>query len=91
MLGKAQEKEGKIELAVHGLSEAVRVKPAHPDAYYSRGITLLNIGNAQLAEPDIRAALQHGLSVENSGTAHNALGVILAQKDDVKGATEQFE
>jgi cytochrome c-type biogenesis protein CcmH/NrfG len=90
-LGKAQEREGKTERALQNLSEAVRVKPDYPEAYYSRGITLLNIGNAQLAEPDLRAALHYGLSVENSGNAHNALGVILAQRDDVKGASEQFE
>jgi Flp pilus assembly protein TadD len=90
-LGKAQAREGKSELAIQNLTEAVRVKPNYPEAYYSRGVTLLNIGNSQLAESDLRAALRYGLSVEYSGNAHNALGVILAQKEDVKEATEQFE
>jgi protein O-mannosyl-transferase len=90
-LGKAQAREGQNDLALQNLSEAVRVKPDYPEAYYSRGITLLNSGNSQSAEPDLRAALQYGLSVEYSGNAHNALGVILAQRDDVKGATGQFE
>jgi tetratricopeptide (TPR) repeat protein len=90
-LGKAEARKGQTELALQNLSEAVRVKPDYPEAYYSRGITLLNSGNSQSAEPDLRAALQHGLSVEYSGNAHNGLGVILAQRDDVKGATEQFE
>jgi tetratricopeptide (TPR) repeat protein len=90
-LGKAQAKEGKSDLAIQSLTEAVRVRPDYPEAYYSRGVTLLNSGNSQSAEPDLRAALQYGLSVEYSANAHNALGVILAQRDDVKGATEQFE
>jgi protein O-mannosyl-transferase len=90
-LARAQVKEGKSDLAIQNLTEAVRVKPDYPEAYYSRGITLLNSGSSQTAEPDLRAALQYGLSVEYSANAHNALGLILAQKDDVKGATEQFE
>jgi protein O-mannosyl-transferase len=90
-LAKAQMREGQTGLAIQNLSAAVHAKPDYPEAYYSRGLALLNDGDAQSAEPDLRAALQHGLSLEYSGNAHNALGVILAQKDDVKGATEQFE
>jgi tetratricopeptide (TPR) repeat protein len=90
-LAKAQMREGQTDLAINNLSAAVRVKPDYPEAYYSRGLALLNNGDAQSAEPDLRAALRLGLSAEYSGNAYNALGVILAQKDDVKGATEQFE
>ena len=90
-LAKAQTREGKTEPALQNLSEAVRLKPDYPEAYYTRGLTLLNNGNPQSAEPDLRAALHYGLNAEYSGNAHSALGVILAQRDDVKGATEQFE
>jgi Flp pilus assembly protein TadD len=90
-LGKALAKEGKSELAIQNLSEAVRLKTDYADAYYSRGIMELNIGKPQAAEPDLRAALQHGLSVQYTSDAHNALGVILAQRDDFPAATQQFE
>jgi tetratricopeptide (TPR) repeat protein len=90
-LGKAQAKEGKTELAIQNLSEAVRLKPDYADAYYSRGVMELNIRNPQAAEPDFRAALQYGLSVQYTSDAHNALGVIQAQRGDLLAATQQFE
>jgi Flp pilus assembly protein TadD len=86
-LAKAQMRESQTGRAIENLSAAVRVKPDYPEAYYSRGLALLNDGSPQSAEPDLRAALRLGISAEYSGNAHNALGVILAQRDDVKEAT----
>jgi tetratricopeptide (TPR) repeat protein len=90
-LGKALAGEDKIDLALQNFSSALRLNPAYAEAYYSRAVTLLKTGDAQAAEADFRAALKIGLSTEFSADAHNALGVILARRDDAGGATEQFE
>jgi protein O-mannosyl-transferase len=90
-LGKAQAAEGEAELAVGSFSQALRVWPEYPAAFYGRGAVLLETGATGPAEQDFRAALKYGLVAEYAADAYNSLGVILAQRGDVKGAAEEFE
>ena len=90
-LGKAEAGDGKIEPALQNFSEAIHFKHDYAEAYYSRGVTFLKIGAPQAAEPDLRAALKYGLSVQFSADAYNALGVIFGQRNEDKDAAEQFE
>jgi protein O-mannosyl-transferase len=90
-LGKAQAVEGNNLSAVQNFSEALHLKPDYAEAHYSRAVTLAKMGSPESAELDFRAALGGGLSVVYLSDAHNALGVILAERSDLKMATEQFE
>jgi tetratricopeptide (TPR) repeat protein len=90
-LAKAQAAEGQMDLAAQNFSEALQFRPAYPEAYYSRALTLLKSGDAASAERDFRAALKFGLGVEYAADAHNALGVILAQRGESREATAEFE
>ncbi len=90
-LGKAQAAEGDTAPALRNFSQALQIWPEDPAALYARAVVLLETGSAQPAERDFRAALKYGLAAEYAADAYNSLGVILAQRDDIKGATEEFE
>ncbi len=90
-LAKAQAAEGQTDAAVQNFSETLRYRPRFPEAQYSRAVTLLKMGDPQPAERDFQAALKNGLSGDFAADAHNALGVILAQREDIRGATAEFE
>ena len=90
-LGKAQAAQGDAEQAVRSFSQALRIWPEDPAALYARAVVLLEIGSGRPAELDFRAALKYGLAAQYAADAYNSLGVILAQRDDIKGATVEFE
>lgn len=91
LLGKAQATEGNAESASRSFSEALRLRPDYAEAYYARGTMLIKAGNSQAAESDFREALKYKLSAEWAPLAHDALGVIEAQRGDLGQAIEEFE
>lgn len=91
MLGKAQAAAGNLESAARSFSGALRLKPDYGEAYYARATMFVKAGNSQAAEPDFRQALQYDLSGEWASLAHDALGVIEAQRGDLPQATREFE
>jgi tetratricopeptide (TPR) repeat protein len=90
-LGKAQAAEGDAEPAVRSFSQALRIWPEDPAAFYARAVVLLETGSDRPAELDFRAALKYGLAAQYAADAYNSLGIILAQRGDIKGATVEFE
>jgi tetratricopeptide (TPR) repeat protein len=91
MLGKAKAAEGDANSATRDFSDALRLKPDYSEAYYARASVLLNAGNGKAAEPDFREALRYRLDGEWAPLAHDALGVIEAQRGDLRQATGEFE
>jgi len=91
VLGKAQAAVGEPGPAIEDFSSAVRLKPDYPDAYYARAEVYGKAGNQQAAEGDFRDALKHGLAENLAAIAHDALGVIEAERGDLTAATEDFE
>ena len=52
---------------------------------------VVSAGNGKAAEPDFREALRYRLDGEWAPLAHDALGVIEAQRGDLRQATGEFE
>jgi tetratricopeptide (TPR) repeat protein len=90
-LGKAQAGVGNTSSALRNFSEAIRLNPGYADAHYARALSLMKAGDNQSAELDLHAALTSGLRADYSADAHNALGVILAQRGDFAHAADEFE
>ena len=86
MLGKAQNGLEDTDSAIRSFSEALRLNPYYAEAYYARATVLVKSGNYDAAEPDLRAALQYGLSADFQPQAYNGLAVILARRGDLRGA-----
>jgi tetratricopeptide (TPR) repeat protein len=91
LLGKAQDGLEDTDSAIRSFSEAVRINSYYAEAYYARATVLVKGGNYDAAEPDLRAALKHGLSPEFQPQAYNGLAVILARRGDLQAAAAQCE
>ena len=89
MLGKAQDGMADTDAAIRSFSEALRLNPYYAVAYYARAALLVKSGKYDAAEPDLRAALENGLSAEWQPQAHNGLAVILAQRGDLEAAAAE--
>jgi tetratricopeptide (TPR) repeat protein len=87
-LGYTCYKMGRLREAEYFLSRAIQIDPAKPDEYLYLGMTRFRAG--RLAEAE--AALRRAIHIRPTGYGyHFALGVVLRQRGDFKGAVEQFK
>jgi tetratricopeptide (TPR) repeat protein len=91
VLGRTQAAQGDAAPAIRNFTEALRRNPNYADALYGRGTLYVTMGNDPAAEPDLRAALNCGLSAERRPVAHNYLGVVLGRRGDARAAAEEFQ
>ncbi|HEX8949170.1 MAG TPA: tetratricopeptide repeat protein [Dissulfurispiraceae bacterium] len=75
--------EGKMDKAVETVREAVKVDPAHPDAYDQLGHMLMKAGKLDEAIGAFDSALKIN---PRSRTAKTGKGLALLKKGDAKGA-----
>ena len=87
-LGRALEREKRLEEAVPSYRQATRIKPDFVQAYNSLGAVLAQQGKKEEAIESYRRAL--GID-PNVASVHNNLGAVLGQMGRVEEASKEFE
>lgn len=86
-LGVALNREGRHGEAVQWLEQAIRVRPAYPEAHSNLGVALVASGEPQRAIEHYREALRMW---PDYAQAHNNLGAALAAVGDLDGALREY-
>ena len=87
-LGRALEREEKLEEAIQSYRQAIRLKPDSVQAYNSLGATLARQGKGEEAIESYR----HALGIDpNAADVHSNLGVALGRLGRVEEARKEFE
>jgi tetratricopeptide (TPR) repeat protein len=82
--------EKKWDEAAEHSAKLFKLNPyVSPDAYFVSGIANLNLQKLDVAEEHAREAMKRDEKIQNPRVVQ-LLGVILAQKQDIPGAAEQF-
>lgn len=88
-LGVALTKQSKLKEAIQAFQSAVSLMPnKFPGANYNLGQAQRLFGDLQGAEQSLRKSIQESLGA--NAPAHNALGMVLKQRKNLKEAASQY-
>ena len=84
--GQVRQQQGDVEGALADYAEALALNPDNPTALLRRARLLLDVGQADAAEPLLRRAID----VHGSGMANEMMGRIALQRGQYEAAADYF-